>query len=261
MRQVKTCFSSLLSLFTRFPVGSGDIDTAASCSWLSPLFGFLIGVLEAIPVLLYFTDPLVRASLWFVLHVAITGGIHLDGVLDYFDAILPGLRGERALKVMKDPRKGSGALLAIVTYSLLFVSVAATAERLQPLYMVLLDSGVSFATAYTVSLLYLSYSPREPYRGLARRFQDALEGKRLTLVATGCIAILPALLFDTAPSVAGCIAALITGYLVYRDSLSRIGFVNGDVAGAIIELSRLAYLSVAAFTLSFCAWFKVSHGY
>lgn len=249
MCKLKRCLTSLLSLFTRLPAPSGTPEDAARCSWLLPLIGFIIGSLEALPVLVQL-PALFEASIWFITHIYFTGGIHLDGLLDYFDAVLPGFRGEQAIRVMKDPRKGAGAVLAAISYSLLFLAAAVYLIKTRPL-LLLLISASSFAYSYTVVLLLLARSPPEPYQGLARLFQSGLRGSRTLLLAfTGFALTTPALILYPVGAALACLVAAFTGYLVYRDAVKRLGFMNGDVAGAGIELARLAYLDTLVIFIS-----------
>ena len=245
MHKLKRCVASLLSLFTRLPVPAGTIEDAAGCSWMTPLVGFIVGLVEALPALAGLPGFL-GASLWFIAHVYLTGGIHVDGLLDYFDAVLPGFRGEQAIRVMKDPRKGTGAILAAISYSLLSLAAIVYMERVQPLQL-LVVSASSFAYSYTVALLLLARSPPEPYSGLAKLFQSRLRGGKILLLAViGFTLTAPALIMYPVDALAACLVAALTGYMVYRDAVKRLGFMNGDVAGADIELTRLAYLTTLA---------------
>ena len=256
MSSIKICLASLISLFTRIPL-KGDVEFAARCSWLTPLLGFAVGVIEALPLLLHPKLPILEAALWLALHVAVTGGIHLDGLLDYADVLMPGFRGDKALRVMKDPHRGSGAILAATVYSLLFVSSASIIVQYGQPYLALLVSGVSYSYAYTVSLYFLSLSPREPYPGLARLFQDNLESKgRRRLLYTGlAIAAILLVIWNYIYAIIVYVLALMTGFAVYRDSVSRLGFMNGDAAGACIETVRLAFIVATALFLSLSTGF------
>lgn len=90
-------------------------DLARSAAWF-PAVGLLLGALLA---LVGFAaqrfDPWLAALLTLIAWVWLTGGLHLDGLADTFDALGAAHRDrERFLQVLSDPHVGSFGVIALV---------------------------------------------------------------------------------------------------------------------------------------------------
>ncbi|MET0385348.1 MAG: adenosylcobinamide-GDP ribazoletransferase [Polyangiales bacterium] len=172
----------------------------------------------------------------------ITGGLHLDGLADLFDA-LGGGRGERQrmLDIMRDPRigaHGASALLLVV-----LAKVAAIAELDATRLPLALCMAPAASRLMAVWLLYLLPAARTD--GLGHGMGEAL-GQRDAWVATG-IVVAAGCAFgphSVAPTLAAVFCAAALGWL----ARARLGGVTGDVCGAAIELSELAFVLVCRST-------------
>ena len=92
--------------------------------------------------------PLAAAAVAVVADVVVTGYLHLDGLADAADGLLPPLPPERRLQVMADP--AVGAFGAITLGSVLLLRVASLASmRATPLVMGALWCGSRTAMAVT----------------------------------------------------------------------------------------------------------------
>ena len=229
----------LLAFLTTLPVGGGSLEGAARWFWASPLVGALVGLVSAGAAWAAYTgtgSAGVAAAVYLAAHVAITGGLHLDGVADVGDLLHSGLRGEEARRVMRDPRKGAGGVI-LVTIILLLQYAASEALLVQGLL-----TALALGHVYSYEAMYigsLAYKP-SPYKGLGRVFRE--EGTRPWMVAanaaiTATITLAALTLggdsvaCEALASLAGGLAA---GYL----PVSRLGYANGDVLGYVQEASR-----------------------
>ena len=100
-----TAIIALLQFCTILPLGKpADFDAVARNSSLYPLAGWVIGALAAIPAILIPENTIAAAAaLAFVL--ILSGGNHLDGLLDFGDGLMAhGSREKRinAIKPCKD---------------------------------------------------------------------------------------------------------------------------------------------------------------
>ena len=59
-------------------------------------------------------SPAVRDVLLVAMLAALTGGLHLDGLVDTFDGLFAKGDRERRLEVMRDPRAGAFGVVAVV---------------------------------------------------------------------------------------------------------------------------------------------------
>src|SRR5262245_55001375 len=130
MRPLVAAFAFL----TRLPVWAGplrDADLGRSVSFF-PLVGLVLGlVLTGLGSLMSGAlSPPLAATLLVALLAGMTGGLHLDGVADVFDA-LGGGRGDRKrmLDIMRDSRIGAHGAAALVL--LLLAKIFAVAQLLE----------------------------------------------------------------------------------------------------------------------------------
>ena len=99
-----------LGFFTRLPIGSAPLPPTfrGVAVWL-PVVGLIIGVLVSLALGL--AAQLLPASLCGVIGclvwVAVTGGLHLDGVADCGDGLIVEAPPARRLEIMKDSRLGT----------------------------------------------------------------------------------------------------------------------------------------------------------
>ncbi|RUR30660.1 adenosylcobinamide-GDP ribazoletransferase [Vreelandella nanhaiensis] len=106
-----------LQFLTRLPVPIGCPWTPKTRRWAIrayPLVGLLLGGLLSLLALLMQNAPtpiaaLALLSLW----VAMSGGLHLDGVMDLADALGSNQPLVRRWEIMKDPQVGSFGILAL----------------------------------------------------------------------------------------------------------------------------------------------------
>lgn len=227
---------------TRIPVRVDKVearDLAAAISCL-PLLGALIGALSF--AVFELGASAFGARLAAVAAVAcaalITGGLHLDGLADLFDA-LGGGRGDRLrmLEIMRDPRVGAHGASALVL--VLLAKVIALAELPAAARWAGLCGAPTIARLMAVWLLFSLPPARAD--GLGHDMGAGLRAGHMAF-ATGTFLILSAwlgpLLLTAALASVGVSLGL--GWL----ARTRLGGVTGDVCGAAIELSELAFLLV-----------------
>ncbi|WP_404465936.1 adenosylcobinamide-GDP ribazoletransferase [Vreelandella aquamarina] len=233
-------YGALLALqfLTRLPIPIACPWTPETRRWAIrayPLVGLLIGALLAGSALLLeqLTTPapitaLVLLSLW----VAISGGLHLDGVMDLADALGSNQPLERRWEIMKDPQTGSFAMLALL-FLLAWKGVLlwALLHYSAPLWWLLVLP--SFGRWAGVALLILT--PCAHPRGLAWSWQQSL-GRRDVLFALVPLLLL-ALIF---PAVGVWLVAVALWVALARWVLLRLfNGINGDMVGATIEGGEL----------------------
>jgi adenosylcobinamide-GDP ribazoletransferase len=83
-------------------------------------------------------NALVESSLLVVLLLALTGGLHADGLMDTCDAVFVHATPERRLEIMRDPRVGSFGVIGLASVLLLKVGAVdalAGATRAQVLLL------------------------------------------------------------------------------------------------------------------------------
>lgn len=199
-----------------------------------PMVGLLFGMLLwALDWLLADSPKLLHAALLLLAWVMLTGGLHLDGLADTADAWVGGY-GDRArtLAIMKDPRSGPMAVVALVL--LLLIKFAAL--------LALIDAPGSahwwlvpiFGRAALLGL-FLS-TPYVRPGGLGQALAEYLPRAKAAWILSFCIAMA---LWE-APAAA--LAGVLTFWFLRRLMLRRLGGTTGDTAGALLECLEVVML-------------------
>ncbi|GEN25198.1 adenosylcobinamide-GDP ribazoletransferase [Halomonas cupida] len=230
-----------LQFLTRLPVPMQCDWNLATRRWATtayPLVGLIIGLLlwGASVLLSALPEPLlalVLVSLW----VAISGGLHLDGLMDLADALGSNTSLDRRWQIMKDPQVGSFAILALVfhlvwklalVWTLLVWTFQAGAS---PIWLLAIPALARF-----MAVVLLVRVPAARSGGLAYGWQQGLGWNDLVRAA-----ILPLVL---------CLGGGGVGVLmVVAGLVFVVGFaygarrlfngINGDMLGAAIEGGEL----------------------
>ena len=205
-----------------------------------PLVGLLLGLLLWLLVLVFspLVPQLVLAALLVVALVLLTGGLHLDGLMDTCDGLFGGATRERKLEIMRDSRVGSfGVLGGICVLLLKFALFASVREHSLPLVLL-----VALPSARWAMVLALRVFPSARPTGLGAAFRQAVTTERL--VAAGIMALAIVLIAGHLSGLiawlAATVAALALGYWMTRS----LGGLTGDTYGTIEELAEVVALLV-----------------
>ena len=225
-------------------LGGAATPTADAVLWF-PIVGAALGfAVGSLWVGATHAWPLVAAAALALTGDAIlTGGLHLDGLADTGDGLLPSLPQERRLAVMSDPHVGAFGVVTVVAVVLLrFAALAAGPAKIW--IVAALWCGSRTATAAV--LLTQRYARAE---GLASAFHAATSGRaRLAVVATVGVALSATLAVLNRPghglAALGGEAAVIAGLSALAQR--RLGGYTGDILGADIVLGETAGLLVWA---------------
>jgi adenosylcobinamide-GDP ribazoletransferase len=231
------------AFLTRIPVWSGplrDEDLGRSVAFF-PLVGLVLGLAlaGAGAVAGSQLSPVVGAVLLAALLAALTGGLHLDGFADVFDA-LGGGRGDRArmLELMRDSRIGAHGAAALVL--LLAAKIAALTQVIEHQDLLTL---LAFPTigrwVVTPLIVFFPYARAE---GLGRAFRGEAGRVQVGIASAIAVVVVAALGWRFAlPALGGVVVVLLFGLWLRR----RLGGLTGDVYGAAIELGEVTTLILA----------------
>ncbi len=242
-RQFSQFFASI-RFFTRIPLPGGgamsDVDFGKSLAY-APLTGLIIGILLAGSDYLFrlaLPDNVV-AVLTLLVYVAISGGLHLDGLGDTFDGILSGRSKERMLEIMKDSRVGSFGVLAVFfVLSLNIVSLAALPEENR--FAVLCFWPVLGRLASVTGASLFPYA--RPEGGLGKSFVAYCGKKELALGLV--ITLILGFLLLGFIGIEWALLGFITSLLLLWRFTKPLGGITGDVMGAGCEATQALALPV-----------------
>ena len=171
-----------------------------------------------------------------VVLIAITGGMHLDGLADTADAFLSGKPKEKMLEIMRDSHIGAMGVISLVSVILLKIVLLCSLPAGAIIPGLILMCVLSRWSAVFLMFLF-PYARKEGKAGVFIKGNSLLIFSLATFFAflfsfiawqiKGLI-----LLF----AVAGC------AYLAGKISTRKIDGLTGDTLGGIIEISELIVL-------------------
>ncbi len=232
----------IFAFLTVIPTGDGiNWDRPGRMLAWGPLAGLVIGLLTTLTSwLVQDIPPQIGAFVTLLVWVAITGGLHLDGWGDSADALLAAVEPKRRLEIMKDPRTGSWAVVALVMLLLgKFAGVYGTAS------WVLIIPPVVARWVMALAAWHYPYARKE---GLGGMFRAGLGNTQIAIATFIMSAVIGALAAWQTPLV---LVAPLLGLGIFfiggQWASDRLGGgITGDVYGALTEFTELVCVLVLA---------------
>ncbi len=208
--------------------------------------GLIIGSIQCLIFNLLIINswsPIASAIICLVSGYILTGGLHIDGLMDTFDGIYANKK--RKLKAMKDSRVGSFGVLAMITFS--FIQLASIIQLEKSLIYSLpicLFWGRFSTLIYIEKFKYISYksktlSHKKYWRGF----------KKEAFISVLFLAIIIVLNFSTSSSNNDIIKNLSILFISIFCSIQipqilgrKLGGFNGDSCGACIIICETTLL-------------------
>lgn len=181
------------------------------------------------------------------LPVLLTGGIHMDGLLDVVDARSSCQPRERKLAILKDPHTGAFAITGCGIYLLLYAAFFSELSR---------DAFPAVAGIFVLERALSGWSvvsfPKAKREGLASTFAgEANKGAVEGMMAVWGLGAIAFMIWTGGPA-AGVLAAfaafLVFGWY-YQMAEKEFGGITGDLAGYFLQLCELAMVGVLAVVL------------
>lgn len=218
----------------RRPASAGELGRAQA---YFPLVGFVLGVILVLldTLLRAALPPAVAGALLVAALVALTGGLHLDGLIDSCDGLFAQRTPAERLAIMRDSRVGSfGVIGAGVVLLLKYAALVDLEGPVRPVALVLAPVLARWAMVYA-----LAGFPYARAAGKGTAFQG--HGRRPLLVATLCAALLALALWPERGLLLLAAVAVAT-WLGAHFIAARLGGLTGDSYGALNELAEVLVL-------------------
>ena len=226
------------SMFSAIPVPQTDWEEQSMryslCAF--PLVGVVIALLSfgwgklctalALPELL-------RGAGYCLLPVLTTGGIHLDGYADTWDALSSHAGIEKKQEILKDPHLGAFAAIRIGVYLIISLAVWTSLPEFRGWAIVCL-----FMLSRTLSALSLACFPLAEGSGLARSFAEAADRAKLRNALIALAVLIAAALVPAGGAVMLLPAALVF-WRHYRMATVDFAGLSGDLCGWFLQASEL----------------------
>lgn len=233
-----------VTFYTCIPIPAGwSLEFRGIARW-APLMGLLIGGILGIEdmVFQFLGVPiLTRSALIVASWIALTGGLHLDGVMDTADGLAVPNR-QRRLAVMAD--SATGAFGAMAAIALLLLKTAALSEMETARSLALMASAGWGRWGQVVAIAFYPYlKPTGKgafHKSAIRTPQDILLGLCLLLSLCSFPMFLNQNMWQVSleMAVGGSAIAFLTGAWFHR----QLGGHTGDTYGAVVEWTEALLL-------------------
>lgn len=207
-----------------------------------PLIGAGIGLL--VYLICFFTDslgfPYLKKIIPVVIPILVTGGIHMDGLLDVIDARASHGDKQKKLEILKDPHTGAFAIIGCVVYSLVYLAFFMELRpHMIPAYC------MGFVITRALSGLSVVTFPMAKSSGLAAVFSS---GAQKRVVGVTMVSYLAASFFGIwyLEGVRAILTVILISSLIYycyyRMAIQEFGGITGDLAGYFLQICELVLL-------------------
>jgi adenosylcobinamide-GDP ribazoletransferase len=232
------------------------IPTGAVCSledlakhmYLFPIVGAVLGLLGALimTLLLQFLPASISAILGFFFLLALTGFHHLDGLLDFGDALIFTGPKKRRIEILHDSATGVGGFAAgmFVTLAGIFTTIEFVSEGGHIVVFFI----VSEALAKLAMVLSASFGS-SAFEGMGSVFVRTLKKSRWQVALGVIITVLITWPFLGVTSIYLIAVPFASALIFVLGSKRLIGGVSGDVFGAVNEVTRLLVMLVMLWML------------
>jgi len=181
-----------------------------------------------------------RSAVALFIPILITGGIHVDGLLDTLDGLHSYQSKERKLEILKDPHTGAFAVFGCTIYFILYFG-AVTEIRNQDLWILI---AIGFVLSRTLSGLSLVFFKAAKKEGLLYTFSSTahrkITGTTLCAILLICIAAMVSvnLMLGSILVISAAIVFIYYRYMSYK----QFGGITGDLAGYFLQICELTMI-------------------
>ncbi|ATZ61383.2 MAG: adenosylcobinamide-GDP ribazoletransferase [Methanosarcinales archaeon Met12] len=226
-----------MGFLTTIPVGidMDGLQKLGKRTYLLPFIGALIGlIIGSIGLALQHLPPYLSLALLILALYCITGLNHMDGLMDFGDAITAHGTPEERIRIMHDTTTGvGGTVFCVMSLLILFSAIAAIEQNL--LFAILIAEISAKQSMLTAAMFGKSI-----HKGLGSIFIDNVRHRDFLIGLVFSCAICW-LAFDVFGIIA-LLSALLSALVIVHIASRNFGGVNGDVLGATNEVGRIAGL-------------------
>ena len=212
-----------------------------------PLIGAVMGLLCWLWALVCGTlelPDMLRGAGLCLIPVLVTGGIHLDGYADTWDALGSHAAPEEKQRILKDPRMGAFGGIHLCAYFVALFALCGSLREYQPGAIVIL-----FCLSRSLSGLAVASFPMAKNTGLAHTFAAAADKRRVKIVlGILSLVLMTMLCLGWRMMGAGMALAALGVFLWYRRmAIQEFGGLSGDLAGWFLQSAELWMMGAMVF--------------
>jgi adenosylcobinamide-GDP ribazoletransferase len=249
MKKILSNFLFAIGFLTRFPVPKSinfvEISPAKSFRYY-PLVGIIMGIFLVAFYSVF--NPFLSAgsinSLLIIVHVYLSGALHLDGFMDTVDGIFSGREKKQILEIMHDSNVGSFGVVALILLFLLKFNLLQGLTATIKIPSLILMPAVSRWMIVFSAFRY----PLASSSSLGKKFTEDLGWKELFIGCIWMIALFIILhyffFFSVFKGLLVFFLSLILSIYISRFIVKRIDGLTGDSYGAINEIIEVFVLLI-----------------
>lgn len=234
-------FKIAFAMYSKIPMPKADWEKENMRYMMCffPLIGIVIGagvVLWNQAAYWLEAGTFMRAAGFVLIPVAVTGGIHLDGLLDTADALSSYQTRERKLEILKDSHAGAFAVITACCY---FIAALSIWSELTNVGVQVLAG--SFVLSRAFSGFAVAVFPSAKASGTVAMFADAAQKQwvKFSMYLLMALSVIYMCLVDVKLGIAAVLGALLTFAYYYGMSKKQFGGITGDLAGFFLQVCEL----------------------
>jgi adenosylcobinamide-GDP ribazoletransferase len=249
-------FRLALSYLTSFPLAHNQNeppDFSGLTSYL-PAVGLAIALaLELIYAVCHLlaAPQLITGAVLTLSWLALSGGIHFDGLMDTADGIFSHRSPERMLEIMHDSRVGNfGVMVGLSVLLIKFAALASAPYRAGQFALLLIPVWSRWSETFAIA-----YFPYARAKGMGKIWHESSTFPKdvlLAVVIPLILTIIASFIYDWRSAVLLAAATGIIGMLVSFRLASILHGQTGDTYGTVVEVAEAGALLFAA--LLFPQW-------
>ena len=256
MKSLWNSFKIAFSMFSKIPVPQAEW-TKENMKYMFCFFPVIGTVIGALTLLVSFAgwkfgfqEGFITAVL-VLLPVFVTGGIHVDGLLDTADAMSSWQERKRRLEILKDSNAGA---FAVITACVYFLAWYGAYCQIGDHFTLLEIMGAGFMVSRCLSGIGVIVIPKAREEGTVAEFSRKSEDKvvRNVLVIYLCLLLILMTWLDPVCGPAAFGTAVLI-FLYYRHmAMKYFGGTTGDLAGFFLCICEVGMAMVLALLSVFC---------
>lgn len=253
IRQLWNGFKISMAMYSHIPTPPADwTDENMKYSMcFFPVVGMIIGAVMYGWYLLTGILPFgntFHTAVYLVIPVLISGGIHMDGLLDTADALSSWQTTERRLEILKDSNSGAFAIITGLVYFILYFGVMSEVSG-KTIGVIC----ISFVLSRSLSGYSVVAFKKARKTGLAVAFANPAQKKVVQITMIGFIVVCAVLLLLIDPIAGAAVLVGAFGVFAYYHHMAMkyFGGITGDLCGFFTQISELAMAMLAVVAAAF----------
>ena len=250
MKMLWNNFKVAFAMYSKIPMPRADWnkENMKYTFCFFPFIGLVIGALSYFAGWLgmrFYFNPTFISVILVLIPVFVTGGIHVDGLLDTSDALSSWQERERRLEILKDSHAGA---FAVITACVYFLAWYGAYSQLWMNASALKLMALGFMVSRCFSGISVMTFPKARKDGTVAEFSRKAEEitvRNVLIVYLGILLVVMVWIQPVLGSLAFVAAVLIFLYYRYK-AVKYFGGITGDLAGYFLCLCEVGMAIVLA---------------